>query len=963
MRLHRSALFTGLLALGVAACGDDVQIVDPPPPPPPALNATLAPNAATIFVGQVADYGVGVSGGATGVTATWTCTSAAPAVATVVVTATGCRATGVAPGNTSINVVITKGDQTANASAGIEVNPVTTTPARISIDRLTQVIGGNIVTAPINAVQGQLDVALTLVRNTETPTLVEVLLGGVVVASQTLANQAPAEVDGEQVGEPIQLSFNTAFYTVNGTTATPRTFNGARQLAARVTVQGGTVRTATETVTLTLVNPDQIHIANLVLPTNNALDAGGQIWYGGPSSGNVSFTAIPVLFSGRTAASVFLAGGFGAGCATPGSASPGFTFSSPCASAQNSVDPVAGGFNSQATDGNAINYGAAVGAGYAVSPVVVGTNPFPVFIDKVAPAGGSLRITTQGGGVVNRENWVGGSYPYEAGYSAPGDAGVGLPVNGGRTFQVHTGSFGGTLVETGTLTSAGLANSVNNTTYYLRAQVVDRLGNQATINTTVAGGQSIANAASTSHTLTTFGVDKDAPSISRGNTDLVALQAAQSTIDLAGASYEVQGTDVVSGFAAPAVGEGLRHSHISVVGTLHSAVLSTSTVLGSGSVSATPFATSNAGTFVNTPQNAVGLYVQLPTAITSNPTNQTVPAGPAYYIYQAQVRDKAGNLSPVLTWQVYRNAGSYPQLTGLVPQGVFNGGAPAVFLATADDNGAGVPGVEVHQGSFDITYGTLGRLVYARPNPTAAVLFDDAIAIPAPVTYTAPNFLRRLQVVSAAHAPVNAVDVHIPNLITGRVYNGLNVSLAAAAQQNHQGSVGGAPGAAFEAVTGTSAQFGVPILATQVQVGTDFASVAPATAIQQWVVASYSTSAASGGNVTATITIRARGASGAFLNPFTGGAIRIVEQASAVDPYLVQLNAVTPAPNFSAPFPTLDNGIIRDFDWTFTLTRPTGSTVYLRGIGVNPGHDGLVTQGATISFAASQPAGTAPVYY
>jgi hypothetical protein len=200
----------------VAACGDDVQIVDPPPPPPPALNATLSPaTGASIFVGANADFGVGVSGGAVGETATWTCTSANTTVASVVVTATGCRATGAAAGNTSINVVVTKGDQTANASAGIEVNVVDTTPARLSITGMTMVMPGPppvIVTAPINAVQGQLDVDLTLIRNSETPTLVELLLGGVVVASQSLTNQAPAEVDGEQVAEPIQFSFNTAFY-------------------------------------------------------------------------------------------------------------------------------------------------------------------------------------------------------------------------------------------------------------------------------------------------------------------------------------------------------------------------------------------------------------------------------------------------------------------------------------------------------------------------------------------------------------------------------------------------------------------------------------------------------------------------------------------------------------------------------------------------------------------------------
>ena len=46
MKLKRFSLVAGVLALGVAACGDDVEIVQPtpePPPPPPPVEATMAP--------------------------------------------------------------------------------------------------------------------------------------------------------------------------------------------------------------------------------------------------------------------------------------------------------------------------------------------------------------------------------------------------------------------------------------------------------------------------------------------------------------------------------------------------------------------------------------------------------------------------------------------------------------------------------------------------------------------------------------------------------------------------------------------------------------------------------------------------------------------------------------------------------------------------------------------------------
>ena len=36
-KFTRFTLFAGLLAFGLAACGDDVQVVQPDPPPPPLV--------------------------------------------------------------------------------------------------------------------------------------------------------------------------------------------------------------------------------------------------------------------------------------------------------------------------------------------------------------------------------------------------------------------------------------------------------------------------------------------------------------------------------------------------------------------------------------------------------------------------------------------------------------------------------------------------------------------------------------------------------------------------------------------------------------------------------------------------------------------------------------------------------------------------------------------------------------
>ena len=82
MKSQRVALVTGFLALGVAACGDDVQIVEPTPPPPPPLTATMAPASATVAVGNSVVFAVNASGGAAGAQASWTCASSNTGIAT-----------------------------------------------------------------------------------------------------------------------------------------------------------------------------------------------------------------------------------------------------------------------------------------------------------------------------------------------------------------------------------------------------------------------------------------------------------------------------------------------------------------------------------------------------------------------------------------------------------------------------------------------------------------------------------------------------------------------------------------------------------------------------------------------------------------------------------------------------------------------------------------------------------------
>ena len=124
MRLNRFALVAGVLALGVAACGDDVQVVEPTPPQPPPtppVEATMAPASASVAVGNSVVFAVNASGGVAGEAASWTCSSSNTGIATVTSTSAGCSATGVAAGDVTITASVSKSGETVNVGAQLTV--------------------------------------------------------------------------------------------------------------------------------------------------------------------------------------------------------------------------------------------------------------------------------------------------------------------------------------------------------------------------------------------------------------------------------------------------------------------------------------------------------------------------------------------------------------------------------------------------------------------------------------------------------------------------------------------------------------------------------------------------------------------------------------------------------------------------------------------------------------------------
>ena len=143
-------LITGLIALVVGACGDDVQIVEPTPPPTPPVTATMAPASATVAVGNSVVFAVNASGGAAGTAATWTCASSNTGIASASVTASGCQATGVAAGGVTITAVVTKGSETTNVGARLTVTAAPAPPAfeaSIAPASATVAVGSSVVFA------------------------------------------------------------------------------------------------------------------------------------------------------------------------------------------------------------------------------------------------------------------------------------------------------------------------------------------------------------------------------------------------------------------------------------------------------------------------------------------------------------------------------------------------------------------------------------------------------------------------------------------------------------------------------------------------------------------------------------------------------------------------------------------------------------------------------------------------
>src|SRR6188768_3400085 len=128
-------LWTGVVLVG-AACGDDVTVAPPPEPRPPGIRAvTVAPDGATIGIGEHLTFTAAVTTdpGAAAPTIAWS--SSNTAIATV--DANGV-ATGVAVGSVGIRATATSGTSTGSGVATLNVSTTSVTPATVSIQSVEQ---------------------------------------------------------------------------------------------------------------------------------------------------------------------------------------------------------------------------------------------------------------------------------------------------------------------------------------------------------------------------------------------------------------------------------------------------------------------------------------------------------------------------------------------------------------------------------------------------------------------------------------------------------------------------------------------------------------------------------------------------------------------------------------------------------------------------------------------------------
>ncbi len=644
----RSVLLAGMVAVGVAACGDDVTVVEPPAPPPPPTptvkSISVTPDGASVGVGQtivmsaavVADEGVAT-------TVTWS--SSDPTKATVNA-ATGV-VTGVAVGAVGIKATSTVNPAVSgNATITVVAAPAVAT---ISIAAVNNAAGAPVLLA---AVAGQINAVLNLDRGGETVTGIDLLLCGKVVGSQNFAAPSADDADVQAAVEQITIPVNTAAF--DPITGVPTCFNGPTTLQARVRTATNAQGTASPSLNLTLANVNTVAptvaLTGGFAPVNSAA---GLQW----SRGGLTVSVLPVIYTpgltlgagsvGSATFGTFGCDASGIGPRTASLTAPAAgsfawtaTFSNTATAAATNVtnyELSAAGCPGTTLTGEGITVSMNSGGNQVLAGVTVGLGlrldnrgpSAPTFVaNPVLRQNGWINATVGLVGQNGTSAFPGVPSATDNDWTANGataDAGVGGYV---RNLRVGTG--GGTVANAnGTAASAAPAlpaPSATNITYCGVITAADLLGNESTLpaNATACLAPPFAAFQNTLSQHLQFGVDVAAPTIA-----FSGGLAANARINAAAAGAEFQVTVADTG----AVGNSGMLSGAAVIGNiLRRSAAGTTCFLGSGASCA------------QVSVNAAPPFPLVPTT--------TVAAGAlasAYFTYTARSQDAAGNQSADVT--------------------------------------------------------------------------------------------------------------------------------------------------------------------------------------------------------------------------------------------------------------------------------------------------------------------------
>lgn len=231
-KLYRSMLWSGLVVAGVAACGDDVSIVQPPPPVLTVHSISVAPNGVTVGIGAnviTMSAAVNADAGVTDLAVVWSTSDAAKAT----VSQTG-QVTTLAAGSVAIIACSHLAPSVCgNATLTIAVNAPVVTGVTVTPSSASFVVGQPPVTF-VASVQGTNSPAQTVTWSTASGTSTVVSVGA-----------ATGVVTVVGAGTEVVKACATAAPTVCGSSSVSVQVAAPTQVSIQGITQGGTTNPVT----------------------------------------------------------------------------------------------------------------------------------------------------------------------------------------------------------------------------------------------------------------------------------------------------------------------------------------------------------------------------------------------------------------------------------------------------------------------------------------------------------------------------------------------------------------------------------------------------------------------------------------------------------------------------------------------------------------------------------------------